>query len=582
MATLDNTQTTQQQQPSSADSTTNTAASATSQPKLEGKALEDAIKKQIEYYLSRENLSTDYYLTSRMNNEMFVAIEVIANFKMVKNLTTDMNLIVEVMSKSSNVTLDETKTLIKPSFKLQRNIIILRDIPTETPVEEIRGIFSETGKTISSVRSDIGNYWFIQFDKEEDALEAHDQIKNLTFKDKQIKARIKSESLMKTPSPVQQHQQPHQQGRPNGAQFTPYQSASGAASSHRPSYYNGQKQWSRNYNNNNNNSNYEQQQPATTTGNGERKHYQRGPKDSSRPPRRDYNNTYNNNNNNSHFSNNNSNTPKENINNNTENTENKPTNTEKRHTQRKPKHISHHNNTTTPTTTTPSPTTTPTTPSSPSSTTTTTTTTTTERKSSISSKPKSHHNKSKKSSHSNDEHKEKHTQKTAAVVPPGPQHFPPLNGSEQQTQAAETKKMEWGPADKKSALPVETTVVTPTSTSTPATSTSNVAASSSSTSTATATPTTTTTTTTAASTNAPSNKKSTAQSSQQPKKSPSKVEDKSKTVPTPAAPATTESSNEKKQPTYADMIAMASNNTLPVAPVVTVVTETNATPVEQQ
>ena len=43
----------------------------------EGEELKAAIKKQLEYYFSRENISKDAYLVSQMDSQMYVPIAVI-------------------------------------------------------------------------------------------------------------------------------------------------------------------------------------------------------------------------------------------------------------------------------------------------------------------------------------------------------------------------------------------------------------------------------------------------------------------------------------------------------------------------
>jgi la-related protein 4 len=70
-----------------------------------------------------------------MNSESYVPIKTIANFKMIRNLTSDLELLTNVMKECPSVHVDETHTLIKPNFKPHKNIIILREIPSATPVE---------------------------------------------------------------------------------------------------------------------------------------------------------------------------------------------------------------------------------------------------------------------------------------------------------------------------------------------------------------------------------------------------------------------------------------------------------------
>lgn len=104
---------------------------------IEGEALKSALTKQLEYYFSKENLLVDKYLLSQMNPDMFVPIKTIAGFKMVTNLTTDLDLVVNTLRELNSVVVDETGTLVRPNIKTSRNTIILRDIPTATPVEVI-------------------------------------------------------------------------------------------------------------------------------------------------------------------------------------------------------------------------------------------------------------------------------------------------------------------------------------------------------------------------------------------------------------------------------------------------------------
>jgi hypothetical protein len=70
-----------------------------------------------------------------MNPEMFVPIKTIAGFKMVMNLTNDLDLVVNTFRELKSVVVDETGTMVRPNIKTSRNTIILRDIPSSTPVE---------------------------------------------------------------------------------------------------------------------------------------------------------------------------------------------------------------------------------------------------------------------------------------------------------------------------------------------------------------------------------------------------------------------------------------------------------------
>ena len=53
--------------------------------------------RQLEYYFSRENLAHDTYLMSQMDADQFVEISTIASFNQIKKLTSDLNLVTQVL-----------------------------------------------------------------------------------------------------------------------------------------------------------------------------------------------------------------------------------------------------------------------------------------------------------------------------------------------------------------------------------------------------------------------------------------------------------------------------------------------------
>jgi hypothetical protein len=73
---------------------------------LDEASLKAAIKSQVEYYFSVDNLVRDTFLRSKMNGEGWINLQVIANFKRLMSLTTDINLIKEAISESTEVELD--------------------------------------------------------------------------------------------------------------------------------------------------------------------------------------------------------------------------------------------------------------------------------------------------------------------------------------------------------------------------------------------------------------------------------------------------------------------------------------------
>lgn len=89
----------------------------------------------------RENLANDTYLLSQMDNDQYVPIWTVANFNQVKKLTKDIKLITEVLRESPNVQVDEEGQKVRPNHK--RCIVILREIPDNTPLEDVKVSFSK-------------------------------------------------------------------------------------------------------------------------------------------------------------------------------------------------------------------------------------------------------------------------------------------------------------------------------------------------------------------------------------------------------------------------------------------------------
>jgi hypothetical protein len=109
------------------------------------------------------------------------------------------------LSGSTEVILDESGTRIRPNMTNKRHTLIIRDIPTSTPEAEVIAIFSHPdAPRVVSVRSEVGNNWFCEFQDEESTMRALDWSREHgRFNGEPIKVRVKSESILKgsfTPS----------------------------------------------------------------------------------------------------------------------------------------------------------------------------------------------------------------------------------------------------------------------------------------------------------------------------------------------------------------------------------------------
>lgn len=180
-----------------------TSTSDTSSTEYNGMPLEQLkqqLQTQLDYYFSRENLANDTYLLSQMDNDQYVPIWTVANFNLVKKLTKDIKLITEVLRESPNVQVDEEGLKVRPNHK--RCIVILREIPDNTPVDDVKNIFQgENCPRFISCEFAHNNSWYITFESDEDAQRAfrylREEVKE--FQGKPIMARIKAKPMNRLP-----------------------------------------------------------------------------------------------------------------------------------------------------------------------------------------------------------------------------------------------------------------------------------------------------------------------------------------------------------------------------------------------
>uniref|UniRef100_A0A671TE50 ATP-dependent 6-phosphofructokinase, muscle type-like n=1 Tax=Sinocyclocheilus anshuiensis TaxID=1608454 RepID=A0A671TE50_9TELE len=155
--------------------------------------LHESLKKELEFCFSRENLSKDLYLISQMDSDQFVSIWTIASMEGIKVLTNDTDLILDVLRSSPMVQVDEKGEKVRPNHK--RCIIILREVPETTPVEEVEALFkNDNCPKVISVEFAHNNNWYITFQSDTDAQQAYKYLREevKTFQGKPIMARIKA------------------------------------------------------------------------------------------------------------------------------------------------------------------------------------------------------------------------------------------------------------------------------------------------------------------------------------------------------------------------------------------------------
>mmetsp|Transcript_10463 Transcript_10463/g.18883 ORF Transcript_10463/g.18883 Transcript_10463/m.18883 type:complete len:290 (-) Transcript_10463:69-938(-) len=159
------------------------------------------VQEVLEYLLSKKNLVRDQILASSMNPQMYIPIAVLVSHDMIQQIHASEEDIVAAASKSAKLSIDEDRTMVRPLLKSKRNVIILRDVPSETSEQDIRTIFDgePCGQRIVSVKEEVNNTWFVKFDL--DSSGTQDVVlwlRSQTFKGKPLNAAIKSEHFLRS------------------------------------------------------------------------------------------------------------------------------------------------------------------------------------------------------------------------------------------------------------------------------------------------------------------------------------------------------------------------------------------------
>eukprot|EP00656_Telonema_subtile_P056815 TRINITY_DN9186_c0_g1_i1.p1 TRINITY_DN9186_c0_g1~~TRINITY_DN9186_c0_g1_i1.p1 ORF type:complete len:507 (+),score=77.62 TRINITY_DN9186_c0_g1_i1:278-1798(+) len=161
------------------------------------------IRDQVAFYFSADNLQTDMYLVSQMDKDRWVPISTIAQFSRVRSLTTEEDLIVEALEGSAVVHIDSAQRKIRAPNTHRRNTLVLRNLDSALSPEEIKGYFGEFSGSITQLRPEIGNNWFVDMRTDQLALDAIEHLRTQTTPDGTLLAvRVRSNNHLRGSPPL--------------------------------------------------------------------------------------------------------------------------------------------------------------------------------------------------------------------------------------------------------------------------------------------------------------------------------------------------------------------------------------------
>jgi hypothetical protein len=110
--------------------------------------VEDALVRQVEWYLGRQNLETDYYLKRHMDQEYWVSLEVILAFPKMQRLgVSDPEVVASLLARASpSIDVDISQFRIRPSWAA-RSVLALSGVPPGTLPAAVGTLFTALPNT---------------------------------------------------------------------------------------------------------------------------------------------------------------------------------------------------------------------------------------------------------------------------------------------------------------------------------------------------------------------------------------------------------------------------------------------------
>lgn len=162
--------------------------------------MEEAVVRQIEFYLGRANLPTDYYLLQQMDVQYWVSVETLSLFPKMRRFGMSVERIAEVLAEiSTEIEVDRKRMVARPKYMVnekRRSALILRDVPENTSYQQLLDLFSaEHCPSPTSMRPDVANVWFVNFNGADDARTCLEFIQEKELNGRSLPASVEMLSL---------------------------------------------------------------------------------------------------------------------------------------------------------------------------------------------------------------------------------------------------------------------------------------------------------------------------------------------------------------------------------------------------
>ncbi len=151
-----------------------------------------AVQEVLESMMSKENLVRDQFLARNMNAQMDISIPILLSHAKLADVGATPELVVAAATRSARLRIDDAQQMVRPSLKDPRNVIVLRDIPSDATKEEIRKLLfsGPYARSIAGIKPLANNRWFAKYLLDDGIEDVASWLRSQQFKGRLVNALI--------------------------------------------------------------------------------------------------------------------------------------------------------------------------------------------------------------------------------------------------------------------------------------------------------------------------------------------------------------------------------------------------------